>query len=286
MKSTEFLNEVLSSDICPDNFEKIYKEFQGFQELSLNALKEFHRICEKFSVPYQLTGGSLLGAVRDGGQIPWDYDVDVFVPYQEKDRLIAALKQELAAAFYFYCPEICSTCRHYCMRISPSGYRSEVLHVDVFYLIGAPDDDAERSAFSARVAELAHRRFGKLVNVRQESAGSLRRLARLMIKNKLPNLFVSLDDNDKEYARLCSEHPYLESNTNISADTYSADYQYPTALLTETKIITTAYGEARMPVRYDELLKIIYGDYMMIPPLKSRIGELLFNYNRIKYFMR
>ena len=84
MKSNEFLEEVLRSDICPDDFEKIYSEFQDYQQMAIDALNEFHRICEKNKITYQLAYGSLLGAIRDGGQIPWDYDVDVIVPYEEK----------------------------------------------------------------------------------------------------------------------------------------------------------------------------------------------------------
>ena len=93
MTSEEFLKEVLSSPQCPDNFEEIYKEFQKYQKVTMDTLIEFHRVCEKSNIEYELAYGSLLGAIRDNGQIPWDYDIDVFVAFKDKARLIETLKK-------------------------------------------------------------------------------------------------------------------------------------------------------------------------------------------------
>ena len=84
MNNEEFINEALTNKACPPNFKEVYNRFIVYQKEALNTLKEFHRVCEKNHIPYQLAFGSLLGAVRDGGQIPWDYDIDVMVPYSSK----------------------------------------------------------------------------------------------------------------------------------------------------------------------------------------------------------
>ena len=70
MNHAEFLEEVKSSPLCPENFEAIYADFQGFQKAALNTLKEVHRVCENNAIAYQVAYGSLLGLIRDGGQIP------------------------------------------------------------------------------------------------------------------------------------------------------------------------------------------------------------------------
>ena len=77
MDSNQFYDEVVNSSLCPKDFDTIYREFRQFQEDTLETLREFHRVCEKNNVSYQLAFGSLLGAIRDNGQIPWDYDIDV-----------------------------------------------------------------------------------------------------------------------------------------------------------------------------------------------------------------
>ena len=130
----EFEQEVLKSDICPPNFEVIYKEFMNFQDEAIKTLNEFHRVCEKNGVRYQLAYGSLLGAVRDNGQIPWDYDIDVIVPYNEKDKLVQVLRNDLSDDFYFHCPEQDEKCRHFIMRLAPKGYKTTKLHKNNSYL--------------------------------------------------------------------------------------------------------------------------------------------------------
>ena len=84
MKAKQFIDEATSSGLVQENFQEVYVKFQRYQNLAIRTLQAFGQVCERNGIPYQLAWGSLLGAVRDGGQIPWDYDVDVFVPYKER----------------------------------------------------------------------------------------------------------------------------------------------------------------------------------------------------------
>lgn len=75
------------------------------QKALMKILKEFDRICQKYSIEYTLGFGSLLGAVRHQGFIPWDDDLDVIIDYENFDRLRQILPDELSDSFYFQCFE-------------------------------------------------------------------------------------------------------------------------------------------------------------------------------------
>lgn len=61
---------------------------QDIKEIELSLLEQFHSICQDQGFRYSLTGGSLIGAVRHQGFIPWDDDIDVFMPRPDYDRFI------------------------------------------------------------------------------------------------------------------------------------------------------------------------------------------------------
>ena len=77
-----------------------YKEYDKetltkVHEIELELLNEFVRICDKHNLTYFLVGGTLLGAVRHSGFIPWDDDIDVGMPRVDYDKFINIAKNEL-----------------------------------------------------------------------------------------------------------------------------------------------------------------------------------------------
>lgn len=273
MNSKEFLEEVRESNHYSLDFEKEYKKFLWYQRKIATTLRVFHRICEEHQIRYQLAYGSLLGAIRDNGQIPWDYDVDVWVPYTEKEKLLSCLALHLPSDYYFYCPETNKECRHYMTRITPKGYDSSVLHVDVFYMVGTSNTDAVSKEQIRTIKRCINVRYEKLVDIRKESRNSLKKTTSLVLK-RIKNLPISLQRTNALFYKTCAEFPFDLSNKAISTDEDTGAYIFNTSKTWDTFLIETSIGNLRVSKNYDSILTGLYGDYKKVPNLESRINDI------------
>ena len=78
------------------------EHLQQLQAIELEMLDEVDRICKKNNIKYTIIGGTLLGAVRHGGFIPWDDDADVAMLRPEYEKFCTIVEKELDVdRFYF-----------------------------------------------------------------------------------------------------------------------------------------------------------------------------------------
>ena len=105
----------LYSKLCIENILKPAKsdvllsggeELRRIQLIQIELLTEFDRICRKYNLKYNINFGTLIGAMRHNGFIPWDDDIDVTMYYEDCDKLYEIMEKELDHDKYFYrCPE-------------------------------------------------------------------------------------------------------------------------------------------------------------------------------------
>ncbi len=82
----------------------LYREYEHdvlkkLQETELDMLKDFAELCEKHNIDYFGCGGTCIGAVRHGGFIPWDDDIDIAFTRAEFDRFVEVAKKEFAGKY-------------------------------------------------------------------------------------------------------------------------------------------------------------------------------------------
>lgn len=251
-----------------------YLTHREIQAALFDLLCAFDDFATRNDIRYSLAGGTLLGAVRHGGFIPWDDDIDVVIPRPDYDRLLSLrskvdagyrivgpLDEGLPYPFAKFC-DLTIRSQEACL----SNVVEEYLWVDLFPLDGIPSDlGAARSQFK-RVQRLKMGAARKTIPSRSAMKEMLKAPYRLIANAVYPA--------EKDYAeidaigrstpfgstRFCKEvtwSPY--PNTAYRA----ADFDDLTSLRFESR-------EFPVVVHWDEALRSAYGDYMKLPPEGQR----------------
>lgn len=81
------------------------EKLRALQLCELDILRVFTDVCDRLGLRYYLVGGTLLGAVRHGGFIPWDDDIDVAMPREDYDRFARIAQAELGPDYFYQSPD-------------------------------------------------------------------------------------------------------------------------------------------------------------------------------------
>ena len=120
------------------------------QQVSLDIMKDIHRFCVENNIRYSLGGGSLIGAIRHRGFIPWDDDMDVFMPRPDYERFRRTYKSD---DYKFLCHEdnhsdlmlfgrVCDFKRTITHQERPWSDEMSGVWIDVFPIDGTEDDES------------------------------------------------------------------------------------------------------------------------------------------------
>lgn len=120
---------------------------EELQDISFDILKDVHEFCQENDINYSLGGGSLLGAIRHQGFIPWDDDIDIFMPRQDYEKFIKIYSSK--NGYRFVSPDNCYGTINTFGRVC--DYKKTITHdnwtkedvgawIDVFPLDGVPLD--------------------------------------------------------------------------------------------------------------------------------------------------
>ncbi|MBR4297079.1 MAG: LicD family protein [Bacteroidaceae bacterium] len=246
---------------------------QELRRLQIDILDVVHRFCLERNITYFLSSGTLLGAVRHGGYIPWDDDIDLYMPRESYDRFIQEFVEvaphlEVYATGkkgYFYTfAKVVDTRTQLVEDEFPE--LSLGVNIDIFPIDGVADAMWLRK-FEFKVKEFLVNWLRIRRKKERESKGFIRDIMAIFF-NKLP---ISSEKITAIYHKFCSRHPQSKYVCNLSEVGPSIKGCIPRSCIEESVDILFEGKPYKTMNGYIEYLTATYGDYMKLPPKEKQV---------------
>lgn len=267
------------------------EKLRRLQMTELEIFRTIKSICEKNHIRYFLSSGTLLGAVRHGGFIPWDDDMDICMPRPDYNKF-----RDIAGTCLpedFFCIDFrnrdandlsaatmlkiaCKSVK--VKRIRGDGHTYTIDHawIDVFPLDGLPNGKLKRKLYGYRLIfrkRLLSLAIWKDVGVARQKTLKDRFFRTILTGLHLPQL-LNLDRKKQRHRMdsLLQIYDYDKSDYCINMlGEYELREICPTAMYGDAKEILFEGIEAAGPENPEGVLKTIYGDYMELPSREKQI---------------
>ena len=263
----------IQSDFIADSYSG---KLNALRSIQLDMLREVDRICRKHGIQYFLSGGSMLGAVRHKGYIPWDDDIDVAFLREEFERFKAVAPKELDQRFsyqsfsnkngyHYFFDRITAKDTYFASRYSDGYEMPKGISVDIFVYDTVPDSTAVQNL---HWNHLMNKRL--FMNVRWKNEPRGEGSSRLVSRLLLPILRRrSMDSFSSSYDKASRRYEHKTTNTVMPPATdHDHHPSMPREWFTEVIPCTFEGVDTFIPKGYDGFLRLWYGDdYMTMLPL-------------------
>lgn len=264
------------------------------QKYILHVLREVVQVLDELDVPYYMQGGTMLGAIRHKGFIPWDDDVDLGIPRADYERLLEQVSEKLPEDLelrtyddetdhHYYFARIVDK-RYQIRRMGSLEERLENVWVDLFPLDGMPDGLLSRQWHKFRLLMTRlkfHLSCFEKVNIKRPGRTLVERIIiRIAMVTRVGKWFNTRKQLDK-MDRLLKKYP-PESSQWLVNFTGQTSYKFNEMFKKEVYGKKTYYPFEDFtlvgPEQYDAYLTSLYGDHMTPPKEGDRnahVSELV-----------
>ena len=248
----------------------ISSEMKKIWSVEIELLNKLLEVCKKHNLRIWAEGGTLLGAVREHGYIPWDDDIDMAMPREDYDKLQAVAKDEFKSPYFFqsgYTDMFPNGMAKIRMDGTSAIERKNIfknLHqgifIDIFPLDIIPDNTEELNLFIKKISVLR----GEIYKYCDHTFSFTDwkydlRLLKIIIKIKFKG-FNKCFKEFEEYVK----HYNSSQNTNVSLVSWSYNERFVRNRHWYDGIIWLPFEDVELPVPkdYHKILEKQYGNYM------------------------
>lgn len=262
-------------------------ELKKIQKLELDCLKVIVTICEKTDIEYFIIGGTALGAVRHGGFIPWDDDIDVGMTRENYEKFLKTAPELLPSNYHLQTPSDKESPYTYSkVRIDGTEFVEYAnrhldihhgVYVDIFPFDEVPSDEKENERQFRRTKKLValfslrqnHDVSKEPRTPKEKIRAGVRKVAhfaatllisRERVLRKLDKVVTAYNDG-KQDAMACLFFPVRKTEYVRKEDLYPL------------KRIAFEDLTVNLPKNDDTYLKTHYGNYLELPPPEKRFGH-------------
>lgn len=253
-----------------------YLTLDEVKKTELDILIQFDSFCKNEGLYYTLAGGTLLGAIRHKGFIPWDDDIDVMMPREDYNQMLQIVRdRKNNSKFIFLLPgdpdyfyPFAKFCNNETVAEMDDNYSKHGIWIDIFPMDNLPEDDERLRKLFKKT------RFWRAVVISMTTKIS----GENSIKKKIAKLMLKI------FANIYGKENVVKKSNEVAQSYNNVPCKYiggaiwgygPGERLEKEAYLTSCrvefeQHEFNAPKCWKEYLTGLYGDYMKLPPLEKR----------------
>jgi lipopolysaccharide cholinephosphotransferase len=260
------------------------EELKLVQDVEVSILKEIIKVCSSNDIEYFIVGGTALGAVRHGGFIPWDDDIDIGMTRENYNKFLKLAENQLDKEFFLQTVHTDSDSPFHFAKVRKKGTKfieyycrnlniNQGIFVDVFPYDNIPDNNHLKKVQYIKTIILSNLFIAKSVKEPSLEATTRKDRIKHITRYSLHYALKAIPKNllykmlDKEIQKYNSINTSSKCYVRTPALIIKNEFLYPLKNIEFEGMMVCA------PYDCHSYLSSQYGDYMKLPPEEKRHGH-------------